>query len=254
MSGKLCDSAAIGLLALALAGLPPVDPTFSPAHAQSRPPGGMPPGGMPPGGRMKPQMPKPPKPLPIKVIDEIVEKQHRRADIDRDGYLTIVELREQLDALAQEAITSRFEEIDSNGDASIDISEFSAWQRGMGSQVFSDSAAARVDKSIVPDSLPFDFGNGRRSQFLRLLVQPLNATIIATSDRNYDGKVSVEELQTFQRQRFNALDTNSDGFLAFNEMPERPMGAPGQRPILPPGGAVPENAPTEDTVENGDSE
>lgn len=222
---------ALSLGGVVLAGLP--------AQAQSGPPGGMPPGGGPPGGPpggFRP--PKPPKPLEVDELLNMVAKQHRDADIDHDGLLTMAEVRGQVDALALAAIDERFRTIDTDRNGAIDRGEFAAWQRAMGSLVLSDVAAASVSRSMIPQALPFDTGAGMKGEMMQMLVEPLNAAMVAQADANHDGGVDVGELQQYQRRRFDALDRDGDGFLTMLELPQGPPARPDGAPLPPPDGSM----------------
>lgn len=211
------------------------------AVAQSGPPPqGGPPGGMPPGGPMPGNMPRPPKPLELDDLLDLVAKQHRLADRDRDGFLTLVEVRSQIDAMSQAAISDRFRTIDSDRSGAIDKGEFLAWQTAMGARVLSDVAAASINDGLVPAIIPLETGSGMKGQMLRMLVEPLGATTIVQSDQNYDGFVDVGELQKYQRRKFDEFDANSDEFLTMDELPrpgdDRVLGGP---PMPRPDGAPP---------------
>lgn len=205
-----------------------------PALAQGRPPQGAPPGGAPPGAPMRPQMPRPPKPLKVDEVLELAEKQHRSADLDRDGFLTKDEIRTQIAQMADTAITNRFRTIDTDRNGSIDRAEFTVWQKSMGSLALSDIAAASPNGSLVPETIPFDTDSDMKGEMLRMLVEPLSVTVVVNADLNYDGRVEVAELQQYQRQRFDALDRNSDGLLTFDELPRPERGPPPGMPLPPP--------------------
>ena len=75
-------------------------------------------------------------------FDEAVEKMFASADSDRDGTLTLDELRAVIEARKVAAIRDRFADIDADRDRSLSFAEFDRWQRGLGSVVLSDAGAA----------------------------------------------------------------------------------------------------------------
>lgn len=202
---------------LALAGLCAASIASASAQVQGRQPGARPP---PPRAiQRRARPPKLPKPIPLEKVEALIERQHQEADQDRNGYLTVAEVRAQIDAMAEAIVVKRFEKIDTDGNSSVSYPEFSAWQRSMGSQALDDVAAASVDQSMIPESLPFEIKDRKQEQALSMLIRPLNVTILSQADSNYDGQVSVQELKLAQSKRFKDLDQNSDGFLVFDELP-----------------------------------
>ncbi len=194
-----------------------------PLTAQSAPPGGQrPSAGAPPGGpasRVKPRRPKPPKPISREEFDKSVARQHREADSDRNGYLTVAETRAAVQAIADRAIQDRFVAIDSNRDDAIDRAEFMDWQRAMGSQVLSDESAAAISRGMIPSSIAFDAGSGVNARIISRLVRPVDAALVAQADTDYDGRVDLQEWQAIQGRSFERLDANSDDFLVYQELP-----------------------------------
>lgn len=171
-----------------------------------------------------------PNPLSLDKVEKLIEQQHREADQSRDGYLTVAELRSQIEMVAETIVRERFGTIDKDQNSVISYAEFSAWQRSMGSQALDDTAATGRDQALVPNSLPFEINDRRFGRELRLLVRPLNVTMLVQADSNYDGQVSVEELKAVQTRRFKELDTNSDDYLVSTELPSRSEIRPDDRP------------------------
>ncbi|MEO1045502.1 MAG: EF-hand domain-containing protein [Pseudomonadota bacterium] len=177
--------------------------------------------------------PNPPKPLALEKVEKLIERQHREADQDRNGYLTVEEVRGQINAMAEAIVRERFGRIDTDGNSAVSYAEFAAWQRSMGANALDDRAAASVSQAMVPNSLPFKITDRKYPRALRLLVPPLNVTMLSQADSNYDGQISVEELKVVQTKRFRELDENSDGFLILTELPtntSRNRGGGRQRP------------------------
>jgi hypothetical protein len=182
-------------------------------------------------------MPRPPRPLELEDLLRLVAKQHRSADADRNGFLTLIEIRGQIGAAAEAAVRSRFQTIDTNRNGALEYDEFAAWQNAMGSLVLSDVAAASIGRDMIPETLPFETDADMRGDMLRMLVEPVGATTIVQSDANYDGQVDLVELQQYQRRKFDRLDANRDGLLEMMELPRPGPGGP--PPQLPPGMAPP---------------
>lgn len=202
--------------------------------AQSGPPPGMPPGG-PPGGAGPGRPPRPPKPLKRDAVIDAARAQHRAADVDGNGYLTLAEVRGSVRALADAAVRRRFAAIDADRSGTIDLAEFAAWQETMGGRVLSDQAAADLRREMVPETLAFDPGGGEYAPVLRMLIAPVGATSVVQADANADGRVDAAEWQQFQLRGFDRLDANSDGLLDLMELPRPgPGDAPGERPGMPP--------------------
>lgn len=204
--------------------------------------GGGPPGGAAPGGR--PHMMKPVK---RDKIDAPVEEMFRAADADKDGTVTISELKSVLDAQRQEVVLARFREIDANGDKLIDQSEFVAWQKTLGSVALSGEAMDKAVGGVIPDSLPPHLGKTDTDDALRLIIDPLNAVVLVNANTNYDKGVTLAELLAYERQRFDAADADKDGELSMQEMrgleakafggrAPRGPGEGGAPPSPPPGG------------------
>lgn len=210
-------------------------------------PSGARPGGMgdlkagPPRARMM-------KPIKRDKLDEPVTEMFRAADADKDGTVTIAELKSVLAAQRQEVILERFRAIDSNHDKLIDQHEFVAWQQQMGSLALSGDAVNNEAGGIVPDSLPPHLGKSDTDEALRLIIEPLNSVVLVNANTNYDQGVSLAELLAYERQRFDAADTDKDGELSMPELrglEAKKYGLPDARgpgeggPSMPPPGGRP---------------
>src|SRR5690606_22230059 len=86
-------------------------------------------------------------------FDEAVEKMFAAADRDRDGTVTLEELRTAIESRKAAAIRGRFASIDADRNESISFPEFDRWQRGLGSIVLSDEGAAAASEAVVSEDI-----------------------------------------------------------------------------------------------------
>jgi hypothetical protein len=183
------------------------------------------------------------KPIKREKLDKPVTEMFRAADTDHDGMVTLAEFQALLAARRDTIIRARFDRIDTNHNKSIDPQEFIAWQTGLGSVASSDQGAMG-DNGPIAESLSPDLGKGDEDQALRVLIEPLNAVVIANANVNYDKGVSLEELLDYERKRFDGADVDKDGWLTPQELyalsPRGRGGAgrggPGAGGPPPPGG------------------
>jgi len=173
-------------------------------------------GGAMGGGMMRPG-PIAMKPIKREKLDKPVTEMFRVADTDRDGFVTLAELQAVLAARRDTIIRARFDRIDTNHNKSIEPQEFITWQAGLGSAASSESEAMG-DNGPVPESIAPDLGKGDEDRALRLLIEPLNAVVIANANVNYDRGVSLDELLAYERKRFDAADADKDGWLTPEEL------------------------------------
>jgi Ca2+-binding EF-hand superfamily protein len=198
-----------------------------------------------PGGR-----PAEAKPVSREKMVKPVEEMFQAADTNKDGFVTLDELRAVLDSKRDATIRERFKKIDTNGDKVIDEKEFVAWQAAMGTVAVSDVEARGAGFGIVQESLSPSWKDGRDDQILRAIIEPLSATVLVNANTNYDKGVTLEELLAYEYKRFDSADLDKDGQLYPQELRSlRPDGGPrvggGMRPAdgggmkPPPGGGAP---------------
>ncbi|HEX7871815.1 MAG TPA: EF-hand domain-containing protein [Sphingobium sp.] len=207
--------------------------------------GGMGGEGGPPGGGGRPRMAET-KPIKRAKLDKPVQGMFAAADSNRDGIVTLDELKAVLLARRDAAIRTRFEKIDTNRDKLIDEKEFIAWQSALGSIAASDDEAMGDRGGPVAEAIAPVLDDDAEGFVLRRLIDPLGATVIASANSNYDKGLSLDELLTYERKRFDDADVDKDGELGVEEiralMPRgrgRGPGADGP----PPGSPPPQGAP-----------
>ena len=172
---------------------------------------------------------KAPDPIARKDFDKAVEKLFRIADTDHDGTATLAEFNAAIEARKSHLISERFAQVDSNGDHTISYAEFAAWQNGMGSVALSESAAGGVDvDAMISGKIAVVLGNSENDELLKRLVAPIGAVELTAANTNYDGGVSLEELLAWEGKRFDAADTNADGWLTITESEAFLKEGPGQ--------------------------
>jgi Ca2+-binding EF-hand superfamily protein len=151
-------------------------------------------------------------------FDEAVEEMFASSDSDRDGLVTLAELRAVIEARKVAAIRARFAGIDADRDQSLSYAEFDRWQRGLGSAVLSDGAAAAASEATVSEDIGPEPMRGPGGQVLARLVTPLNATMLAAANTNYDAGASLAEIAAYEGKRFEAADANADGWVTDDEL------------------------------------
>lgn len=202
------------------------------------PPGGG--DGPPGGGQGRPAKPREMKPIKRTQLDKIVTAMFQQADSNRDGLVTIDELRLVVQSRRDQIIRTRFTAIDSDRNGVISLAEFQAWQGSMGSVALSDTGALGDQGGPVADAILPQLGDDPQDMVLGRLIEPLNATVIAQANSNYDAGLSLEELLAFQRVRFDAADADHDGLLSADEMGSlMPRRGPGPGGQAGPGGPPP---------------
>jgi Ca2+-binding EF-hand superfamily protein len=153
-------------------------------------------------------------------FDEAIVQLFTSADTDRDGILTLAELRAVIEVRKVEAIRERFAGIDADRDQSVSFAEFDRWQRGLGSIVLSDEGAAVASNTLVSEDIRPAPERGRGGLVLARLVEPLNATTLAAANTNYDSGASLAEVLAHEGKRFEAADANQDNWVTEDELRE----------------------------------
>ena len=150
-------------------------------------------------------------------FDEAVGKLAASADSDRDGTVTLAELRAVIGARKDAAIRDRFATVDANRDKTLSYAEFDQWQRGLGSLALSDEAAATASAALVAEDVRPEPMRDPGGKVLARLVEPLNATMLAAANTNYDAGASLAEILAHEGKRFDAADANKDGWVTEDE-------------------------------------
>jgi Ca2+-binding EF-hand superfamily protein len=169
------------------------------------------------GSHIRAGAPQGPKPIERKQFDEAVAKLFKQADSNTDGTITLAEFNAVIEARKTAAIGARFAAMDTDRDKSISFDEFVRWQRSLGSAVLSDSAIGG-SLAIVPEDIRYDPGRSDNDKLIARLIEPLYATLLVAANADYDAGVSLAELDAYEGKRFDAADTNRDGFLTHEEI------------------------------------
>jgi Ca2+-binding EF-hand superfamily protein len=151
-------------------------------------------------------------------FDETIERMFASADTDRNGTLTLAELRAVIEARKADAIRARFAAIDTDRNQSLSYAEFDGWQRGLGSVVLSNEGAAAASNTIVAEDIGPEPMRGPGGQVLARLVAPLNATMLAAANTDMDGGATLAEIAAYEGRRFDTADANKDGWVTEEEL------------------------------------
>jgi hypothetical protein len=151
-------------------------------------------------------------------FDEAVEKMFAAADPDRNGMLTLAELRTTIEARKVTAIRGRFASIDLDRNQAVSFAEFDQWQRGLGSVVLSEEGAAAASGTVVSEDIRPEPERGPGAMVLARLVLPLNATLLAAANTNYDAGATLPEILAHEGKRFESADANADGWVTEEEL------------------------------------
>jgi hypothetical protein len=150
-------------------------------------------------------------------FDDAVAKMFAAADSDRNGLVTLAELRAVIETRKDAAIRARFAGIDADRNQAVSLAEFNQWQRSLGSAVLSDEGAAAASTTRVADDIGPEPMRGAGGQVLARLVTPLNATMLVAANADHDGGASLAEVAAYEGARFEAADANGDGWVTDEE-------------------------------------
>ncbi len=151
-------------------------------------------------------------------FDKEVTAMFALADTNRDGVVTLVELQSLIDARRETIIRSRFSQIDANHDGRIDLVEFIAWQKSLGSGAISDCAGYANQDQLVNETLAPPLGSSEQDEALKVLIEPLSAVMITRANVHYRAGLALDDLLAYENQRFDTADTDHDGFLEQDEI------------------------------------
>lgn len=151
-------------------------------------------------------------------FDDSVAKMFASADTDRNGQVTLAELRAAIEARKVAAIQGRFASIDADRNQSVSFAEFDRWQRSLGSVVLSDEGAAAASNTVVSEDIRPEPIRGPGGPVLARLVVPLNATMLVAANTDHDGGASLAEVAAYEGKRFEAVDSNDDGWVTDGEL------------------------------------
>ena len=158
------------------------------------------------------------RPLAQEAFDKAVREMFASADTNRDGMVTLDELRAVVAGQRDAIIRDRFREIDTNHDGRIDEGEFIAWQQALGAAAGSDCASSAGAAELVPESLGPRLGNSDKERALAVAIVPLSATVITAANVHYRAGITIDDLLAYEDAHFAAADTNHDGFLEGSEL------------------------------------
>ena len=153
-------------------------------------------------------------------FDRAVAQMVASADSNRDEMVTLAEFRAVIGARRDAAIRDRFASVDTNRDRSLSYAEFDQWQRGLGSLALTDEAAAAASAALVAEDIRPEPMRGPGGKVVARLIEPLNATMLAAANTNYDAGASLAEILAYQGKRFDAADGNDDGWVTEDEQRE----------------------------------
>ena len=158
------------------------------------------------------------KPISKEYFDKIITAMFSQADLNHDGMVTLGELQSVIDGRREIIIRARFKDIDANHDGRIDIDEFVNWQHKVGSAAASECSAYTGHLELVPETLGPVLGDSDRDRALMLAIEPLSATMITKANVNYRPGATLADVLAYENARFDAADTNKDGFLVQQEL------------------------------------
>lgn len=162
--------------------------------------------------------PKEMKPITLERFDKAVASLFAMADLNRDGMVTLAELQTVIETRRETVVAARFKEIDTNHDGRIDLAEFSAWQKEMGSAAGSACGGYAGQGQIVPDALYPDLSSSEQDDAIGTVIEPLSEMVLIRANIHYHAGITLDDLLAYENIRFNAADTNHDGFLEQQEI------------------------------------
>lgn len=164
------------------------------------------------------QQVKPPEPIARKTFDGAVARLFAAGDSNRDGTITLAEVKGVIDAHKTRIVAERFAAIDRDRDEAISMAEFAAWQRGLGSAVLDEEAGAgRPLSELVAEEVRVALNDDYEGRVLARVIVPLNSVALASANTDYDAGTSLAELLAFEGKEFDKLDRNKDGWLTADE-------------------------------------
>lgn len=158
------------------------------------------------------------KPLKRTEVEKVASRNFADADTNRDGLVTVDEIRAAIQARKNAAISKRFIRIDTNADRIIDESEFLTWQNQLGATVLGSDGQQLAEASFTPEVIPLDLDGSPGPIFLSRLVAPLSVTVAVAANLNYDAGVSKDELLAYHYRKFDEHDLDGNGELDRNEL------------------------------------
>ena len=151
-----------------------------------------------------------------KKFDEAVARMFAAVDTNRDGVITVAEFQALIAGRREQAIQERFNTVDANHDKTISYAEFSAWQHSLGALALSD-ADAGGGQGMVAEEIRYQPRSNREDEMIAEMLEPLRTTVITAANTNYDAGASLAELTAYEGKRFEAIDTNHDGWVTDDE-------------------------------------
>ena len=156
--------------------------------------------------------------LERKTYDKLVEKMFKDADANHDGMVTLDELHQVIAERKDKLIRDRFAQVDANHDQAISYAEFNQWQQGLGSVALGSDRVAGGGEVIVPEDIGPEPGRKSEEQLAAGLIMPINATMLAAANTNYDAGASLAEVLAYEDKKFDQYDANHDGWLVGPEL------------------------------------
>ncbi|MEO8724002.1 MAG: calcium-binding protein [Sphingobium sp.] len=149
------------------------------------------------------------KPIKRADVSAMVKEKFAKADANKDGVITIDEMKSARDAKASEWRVHRFDKIDGNKDGMISRAEFDAAH--MGGDGPGHDMADKPDHDGDGPGMEMDHGGmGHRPGMGRGMGGKMGAMFFARADSNHDGKLTLAEANSAALMIFDKVDTNKD--------------------------------------------